>query len=173
MFNSFLFYLFYKTNETQIGCLWGGATYFWNIFMWFNFQAICIYDFVWSTRFNVLLQQKSLTSTPRPLVSPAPHPIGQALDVGGANAVVPRVAGEDYFRSILIVRTVDDPPFPMVQREGAETRAHNNCAKKKKKKKRGFGGEWTLLVLDYSNGLTSVSISSLIPCTHTVTSQNP
>ncbi len=80
--------------------------------------------------------------------------------MGGANAVVARVAGEDYFSSILIVRTIDNPPFPVVQRKGAETRAHNDCAKKKKEK-RGFGGEWTLLVLDYSNGLTSVSIYPL------------
>lgn len=111
----------------------------------------------------MLLQKEALTSTPRSLVSPAPHSIGQALDVGWANAVVSRVTGEDYFSSILIVRTVDDPPFPMVQREGAETRAHNDCVPKK----RGFGGEWALLVLDYSNGFTSVSISCLISCTHT------
>ena len=71
----------------------------------------------------------SLTSTTRPLVSPAPRPVGQALDVGGANAVVSRVAGEDYFSAILVVRPVDDPPFPVVQREGAETGAHYYCAK--------------------------------------------
>lgn len=80
----------------------------------------------------MLLQKEALTSTPRSLVSPAPHSIGQALDVGWANAVVSRVTGEDYFSSILIVRTVDDPPFPMVQREGAETRAHNDCVPKKR-----------------------------------------
>lgn len=115
---------------------------------------------------------KSLTSTTRPLVSPAPHPIGQALDVGGANTVVSRVAGEDYFSSILIVRTVDDPPFPVVQREGAETGAHYNCAKIKwEKMKRGFSREWTLLVLDYPNGLLFQFF--LLSPVHTQLSQNP
>lgn len=92
----------------------------------------------------MLLQHNVLTPTPWPLVPPAPHPIGQALDVGGANAVVSRVAGEYYFRSILVVRTVYDPPFPVVQREGAETRAHIDCAKKrgeKKTKKKGKRGD--------------------------------
>lgn len=106
----------------------------------------------------MLLRQKSLTSTTRPLVSPAPHTVGQALDVGGANTVESRVAGKDYFSSILIVRTVDDPPFPMVQREGAEARTHNDCAKKRK------GVQWrALLVLEVSIHLSLV---------HTLLSQN-
>lgn len=67
--------------------------------------------------------------------------------MGRANTVVPRIASEDYPSSVLIVRTVDDPPFPVFQRERAETRAHNDCAKKRG----GFSREWTLLVLDYSN----------------------
>lgn len=81
-----------------------------------------------------LLQQKSLTSTSRSFISPAPHPIGQALDVGRANTVVSRVAGKNYFGAIFIVRTVDYSPFSVVQRERAETGAHHDCAKKKKKK---------------------------------------
>lgn len=64
-----------------------------------------------------LLQVKSLTSTPRSLISPAPRPISQALDVGRANTEVSRVAGKDYFGAVLVVRTVDYSPFPVVQRE--------------------------------------------------------
>lgn len=86
-----------------------------------NFQIYC-----W---IPVLLLQKVLTFTPRSLIPPAPHAIGKALDVGRANAVVPRIATEDDPSSELIVWTVDNPPFPMVQRERAETRAHNDCAK--------------------------------------------
>lgn len=82
------------------------------------------------------VQQKLLTPTPRPLAPPAPHPIGQALDVGGANAVVSRVAREDYLSFVLIVRTVDDAPFPVFQRERAETRTHDDCARKIKKQKK-------------------------------------
>lgn len=66
---------------------------------------------------NAMLFQKLLTSTSRPLAPPAPDPIGQALDMGGANPVIPRVASKYYFSSILIVRTIDDPPFAVVQRE--------------------------------------------------------
>lgn len=76
-----------------------------------------------------MLQHSSLTSTPRPFVSPAPHPVGQALDVGGANAVISGVAGEYYFGAVLVVGPVDYPPFPVVQREGAEAGAHHDCAK--------------------------------------------
>lgn len=50
--------------------------------------------------------------------------------MGRASTVVSRIASEDYLSSVLIVRTVDDPPFPVVQGEGAETRAHDDCAKK-------------------------------------------
>ena len=46
--------------------------------------------------------------------------------MGGANTVVSRVAGEDYFGSELVVRTIDYPPSPMVQRERAQTGAHHN-----------------------------------------------
>lgn len=84
-----------------------------------------------------LVQQKPLTSTPRPLAPPAPHPIGQALDVCRANTIVPWIASEDDPSSKLIVRTVDDLPFSVVQREGAETRAHDDCGKKKKSNKVG------------------------------------
>lgn len=90
---------------------------------------------------GVLLQVKSLTSTSRSLAPPAPHPICQALDVGRPNAVVSRVAGEYYFGAILIVWTIDYPPFPMVQRERAETGTHHDCAKKGRAKKRERRGD--------------------------------
>lgn len=54
-------------------------------------------------RFAFVNFVKLLTFTPRPLAPPTPHPIGQALDVGGANTVVSGIAGEDYFSSVLIV----------------------------------------------------------------------
>lgn len=64
-----------------------------------------------------------LTSTSRSLISPTPCSIGQALDVGGANTIIPRVAGKDYFSSILIMRTIDYSPSPMIQREGTKAGA--------------------------------------------------
>lgn len=100
------------------------------IVQWKN--QMCIYEFMrkcWVGFLVQMVQQKPLTSTPRPLTPPAPHPIGQALDVGRTNTVVPWIASEDYPSSILIVRTVDDLPFSVVQREGAETRAHDDCKK--------------------------------------------
>lgn len=121
MFNTFLI-LFYETNETHTQC----AKYVLNDFWWWTTDELILW----------LLQEKSLTSTPRSLVSPAPHPIGQALDVGRANTVVSRVAGKDYFGAILIVRTIDYSPFPVVQRERAETGAHHDWVKKKQKKQK-------------------------------------
>lgn len=44
-----------------------------------------------------------LTLTVRPLIPPAPHPIGHALDVGGSQAVVARVTGKDDFSPVLIM----------------------------------------------------------------------
>ena len=77
--------------------------------------------------------------------------------MSGANAVVSRIASEDYFSSVLVVRTVDNPPFPMVQREGAETRAHNDCAKNR-------GDSYGMV----SFGLFKLNDFNffLIPCTH-------
>lgn len=76
---------------------------FWfnSAFKWSVFITLC--DQQVMCRFYELLQQKSLTPTPRSLVPPAPDPIGQALDVGRANTIVSRVAGEDYFGAIFIV----------------------------------------------------------------------
>lgn len=85
-----------------------------------------------------LVQIKPLTSTPRPLAPPAPHPIGQALDVGRANTVVPWIASENDPSAILIVWPVDDLPFPVVQREGAETGAHDDYAKNPQKTKQNI-----------------------------------
>lgn len=76
-----------------------------------------------------------LTSTSRSLVPPAPHPIGQALNVRGANAMIPGIASEDDFSSILIVGTINDSPLAMVQREGAETGTHVDYEIKKKERK--------------------------------------
>lgn len=76
-----------------------------------------------------------LTSTSRSLVPPAPHPIGQALNVRGANAMIPGIASEDDFSSILIVGTINDSPLAMVQREGAETGTHVDYEIKKERKK--------------------------------------
>lgn len=73
-----------------------------------------------------------LTSTSRSLVPPAPHPIGQALNVRRANAMIPGIASEDDFSSILIVGTINDSPLAMVQREGAETGTHVDYEIKKK-----------------------------------------
>lgn len=77
-------------------------------------------------------QSTLLTSTSRSLTLPAPRSIGEALNVGGANTIVSRIASENDFSSVLIVRTVDNLPFPMVQREGAETRTSIDCHKKRK-----------------------------------------
>lgn len=77
-----------------------------------------------------ITEKKILTSTPRSLVPPAPHPIGQTLNVGGANTMVPGIASEDDFSSILIVGTIDNSPLAMVQRKGAET---GTCVDYKKK----------------------------------------
>lgn len=111
--------------------------------------------------FNILLvkdfcKNEILTSTPRSLVPPAPHPIGQALDVSGADAMVPGIASEDDFSSILIVGTIDDSPLAMVQREGAETGTHVDYATEERKtnktgEKRLFSMEQTLFTLDYSD----------------------
>lgn len=48
--------------------------------------------------------------------------------------MVPGIASEDDFSSILIVGTIDDSPLAMVQREGAETWTHVDYAKRKEKK---------------------------------------
>ena len=84
-----------------------------------------------------------LTSTPRSLVSPAPHSIGQALDVGRTNTAVSRVAGENNFSSVLVVWTIDNPPSPMVQREGAQTGARQHW-KETTKKNQLFNPERTV-----------------------------
>lgn len=47
--------------------------------------------------------ENGLTLTVRPLIPPAPHPIGHALDVGGSQAVVARVTGKDDFSPVLIM----------------------------------------------------------------------
>lgn len=52
--------------------------------------------------------------------------------MGGADTVVSRIASEDDPSAELIVRTVDNLPFPVVQREGAQTGTHNDW--------RGAGG---------------------------------
>ena len=59
----------------------------------------------------------------RPLVAPAPHPVGQALYVGGALAEIARVAGEDDLCPVLVVGSIDDSPPPVIQREGADAGA--------------------------------------------------
>lgn len=46
--------------------------------------------------------------------------------------MVPGIASEDDFSSILIVGTIDDSPLAMVQREGAKTGTHVDYAKKKR-----------------------------------------
>lgn len=78
-------------------------------------------------------QERFLTSTPGSLVPPAPRPMSQALNVGGADAIVPRIASENDFGSILVVGTIDDSPLAMVQGEGAETGAHIDCANNKER----------------------------------------
>lgn len=62
-----------------------------------------------------------------PLVFPAPHAIGQALDVGGAQSEVSGVAGEDDSGAVLVVRAVDDPPAAVLQGEGADAGTHHHC----------------------------------------------
>lgn len=62
-----------------------------------------------------------------PLVFPAPHAIGQALDVGGAQPEVSGVAGEDDSGAVLVVRAVDDPPAAVLQGEGADAGTHHHC----------------------------------------------
>lgn len=74
----------------------------------------------------IVLRVTPLTSTPRPLIPPAPHPVSQALDVSRADAVVSSVTGEDYFGAILVVRAIHNPPFAVVQREGAEAGTRHN-----------------------------------------------
>lgn len=68
-----------------------------------------------------------LTLAVRPLIFPAPHAIGQALDVGGAQSEVPGVAGEDDPGAVLVVRAVDDPPAAVLQGEGADAGTHHHC----------------------------------------------
>lgn len=68
-----------------------------------------------------------LTLAVRPLVFPAPHAIGQALDVGGAQSEVSGVAGEDDSSAVLVVRAVDDPPAPVLQGKGADAGTHHHC----------------------------------------------
>lgn len=81
-------------------------------------------------------QETFLTSTPGSLVPPAPRTIGQALNVGGANTMVPRIAGEYDFSSVLVVGTIDDSPLAMVQREGAETGTYVDCANNERERER-------------------------------------
>lgn len=97
-----------------------------------SFFPFPTYEFVrcTSAAYFVLLQPKSLTSTPRPLVPPAPHSVCEALDVGGAHTIVSRVAGEDYFRPILIVRAIDNPPFPVIEGKRAKTGARHHWKNK-------------------------------------------
>lgn len=49
--------------------------------------------------------------------------------------MVPGITSEDDFSSVLIVGTIDDSPFAMVQREGAETGTHVNYVKNKQTNK--------------------------------------
>lgn len=100
--------------------------------------------------FLVAAVKKSLTLAARPLVPPAPHAIGQALNMGGADTVVSRIASEDDPSTELIVRTVDNLPFPVVQREGAQTGTHNDC---------GAGAKWEDRILDYQNDFNFSSLS--------------
>lgn len=101
------------------------------VFLALSFFPFPTYEFVrcTSAAYFVLLQPKSLTSTPRPLVPPAPHSVREALDVGGAHTIVSRVAGEDYFRPILIVRAIDYPPFPVIEGKRAKAGAWHHCKK--------------------------------------------
>jgi len=61
-----------------------------------------------------------------PVVPPAPRAVGQTLDVGGAEAVVARVAGEHDARLVLIVGAVDDAPAAVLQGEGADAGTHHH-----------------------------------------------
>lgn len=70
--------------------------------------------------------EKCLTLTVRPLVPPAPHPIGHALDVGGSQAVVARITGKDDFSLVLIMGTIDNSPPPVLQRKRSNARADDN-----------------------------------------------
>lgn len=54
--------------------------------------------------------------------------------MGGAHAVVSRVTSEDDLSLVLVVRTVYNLPLAVVQGEGAETGARNDCGRGKKKK---------------------------------------
>lgn len=74
-----------------------------------------------------MLKNKLLTLAVRPLVFPAPHAIGQAADVGGAQSEVSRVAGEDDSSAVLVVRAVDDPPAAVLQGKGADAGTHHHC----------------------------------------------
>ena len=64
--------------------------------------------------------QQERTLAVGPVVPPAPRPIGQALDVGGAQAVVARVTGEHDAGLVLVVGAVHDPPAAVLQGEGAD-----------------------------------------------------
>lgn len=70
--------------------------------------------------------------------------------MGGADTVVSRIASEDDPSTELIVRTVDNLPFPVVQREGAQTGTHNDC---------GAGAKWEDRILDYQNDFIFSSLS--------------
>lgn len=70
--------------------------------------------------------------------------------MGGADTVVPRIASEDDPSTELIVRTVDNLPFPVVQREGAQTGTHYDC---------GAGAKWEDRILDYQNDFIFPSLS--------------
>lgn len=46
--------------------------------------------------------------------------------VGGAEPVVSGAAGEGYFSPVFVSRAVDDPPFAVIQREGADAGTHHD-----------------------------------------------
>lgn len=48
------------------------------------------------------------------------------MNVGGAESVVAGAAGKGHFSAVFITRAVDDPPFAMIQGEGADTGTHHN-----------------------------------------------
>ncbi len=48
------------------------------------------------------------------------------MNVGGAEPVVASAASKGHFSAVFVTRAIDDPPFAMIQGEGANAGTHHN-----------------------------------------------
>ncbi len=48
------------------------------------------------------------------------------MNVGGAEPVVASAASKSHFSAVFVTRAIDDPPFAMIQGEGANAGTHHN-----------------------------------------------